>query len=161
MFFLFKHKDSQGLRKQNRAQDKIAQNIVHKCIGMQVKASKYLQNKSEMLPLEAKRYFVIVFCFISFCSCIRVIIKSLYAHPNTSVAIVSIRFPTQNSHNYLQPTISKREFKKIQKFKVYLDSLCKSKSGKRIYDSLTANSPGLIDSLSMVENLYQSQSLNK
>jgi len=161
MFFLFKHKYSQGLRKQNRDQDKIAENIVYRCIGTQVKASKYLQNRSEMLPAKAKRWSVIVFCFISLCSCIYVIIKSLYANPNTSLAIVSIRVPTQNSRNYIQPTISKKEFEKIQKFKGYLDSLTKSKSGKRIYDNLTANSPGLIDSLSIVENLYQSQSLNK
>jgi hypothetical protein len=161
MFFLFKHRDSRDLRKQNYDQDKIAQNIVYRCIGMQVIASKYLQNKSEMLPVKAKRWFVLAFCFISFCSCIYLIIKSIYAPPNTSLAIVAIRVPTQSTHHFIQPSISGKEFEKIQKFKAYLDSLAKSKSGKRIYDSLTANSLGLIDSLSIVENLYQSQSLNK
>ncbi|MCW3106875.1 MAG: hypothetical protein JWQ09_1381, partial [Segetibacter sp.] len=104
---------------------------------------------------------VIAFCFISFCSCINVIIESVCTHSDTSLAIVAVRVATQNAHNYMQLSISKKEFEKIKKFKSYLDSLTKSKSGKRIHDSITANRPGLIDSLSIVENLYQSQSSNK
>jgi hypothetical protein len=161
MFFLSKHKNSHGRHKQNTQQDKIAQNIVYRCMGIQVKASKFLQNKFERLPTKAKKLVVIAFCFISVCSCIYLIIECVWTHSNTSLAIVAIRVPTKNAHNYIQPSNSKEEFEKIQKFKSYLDSLVKSKSGKRILDSITANRPGLIDSLSIVENLYHLQSLNK
>ena len=161
MFLLFKNKNNPGRHKQNSDQDKTAQNIVYRCIAMQFKAAKYLQNKCEMLSIKAKRWVVITFCFISFCSCIYVIVENVYTHLNTSLFIVGIRVPTPNAYTYIRPSTSKKEFEKIQKFKGYLDSLVKSKSGKRVYDSIAANSPGLIDSLSILENLYQTQSLNK
>jgi hypothetical protein len=58
-------------------------------------------------------------------------------------------------------SISKEEFQRIENFKSYLDSLAKTNAGKRIFDSIIANRPGLIDSLSIVENLYQTQTTNK
>jgi hypothetical protein len=161
MFFLNKHKNNQKHHKQNNQQDKMAQNIVHTCIRMQEKASKFLQAKSELLPIKAKRFAVIVLCLISFGSCISVIIKSFDSHHYNSHVITAIRVPTQNVQNYKQPSISEEEFGKIQKFKSYIDSLGRIKSGKRVFDSIMAKRPGLMDSLSVVENLYQLQSSNK
>jgi hypothetical protein len=161
MFFLFKGKNSQQHQRQNSQQDKIAQKIVDRCLGLQLKASSFLQNKSEMLTTKAKRMAVLSFCVLSFCSCIYIIVKSLRSHRYTSLAIAPIRVPTQNVHNQIQASISKQEFEKILKFKSYLDSLSNSKSGKRILDSINANRPGLMDSLLIVENLYQLQSPNK
>ena len=161
MFFLFKRKNRQEHQPQNSQQDKIAQNIVNRCLGLQFKACKFLQNKFEMLTTKAKRWIVLSFCVLSFCSCIYVIVKSFRPYPYNSFAIVPIRVSTQNVHNDIQPSISKQEVEKIQKFKCYLDSLSISKSGKRTLDSINANRPGLIDSLSIVENLYQLQSPNK
>ena len=161
MFFLFKHKNNQRHHKQNEQQDKLAQNIAFTCIKLQSKASKFLQDKSEMLPLKAKRCVVIVFCLISFGSCIYAITKGFNSHFDKSLPIAWIEVPTQIENINWKPAISREESEKIKKFKSYLDSLVKSKSGKRIHDSITANRPGLMDSLSIIQNLYQSQSLNK
>ena len=161
MFFLIKRKDSLEHQPQNSQHDKIAQKIVNRCLGLQFKASTFLQNRSEMLSTKLKKLLVIAFCVFSICSCIYIVIKSLRPQPYTSLAIKPIRVPTQHLQKNLRPSISKHEFEKIQKFKGYLDSLYTSKSGKRIFDSINANRPGLIDSLSIVENLYQLQSPNK
>jgi len=161
MFSLFKRKNNQQHQRQTSQQHKIAQKIVNRCLGLQFKASTFLQKKFEMLTTKAKRLIVVAFCVLSFCSCIYLIVKSFRPHHYTALAIVPIRVLTPNVHDGIQPYISKQEVEKIQKFKSYLDSLSNSKSGKRILDSINANRPGLIDSLSIVENLYQLQSPNK
>jgi hypothetical protein len=160
MFFLLKRKSNQK-DKQNTQHNETAQSIVYRCLRRQVQASQFLQKKSEMLTVKAKRLVVIAFCFMSFCSCLYIIIESVCAHPDTSLAISTIRAPTQNVHINMVSSISKEEFQRIENFKSYLDSLAKTNAGKRILDSIIANRPGLIDSLSIVENLYQTQTTNK
>jgi hypothetical protein len=160
MFFLLKRKSSER-HKQNTQHNEMTQSIVHRCLSMQVQASQFLQNRFEMLPTKAKRLVVIAFCFISFCSCAYIIIESLCTCPGTSLSISAIRPPTEILHNNTPPSISKEEFQRIQKFKSYLESLPRTNAGKRILDSIIANRRGLIDSLSIVEKLYQTQTTNK
>jgi hypothetical protein len=161
MFSLFTHKNNQRHHKQNGQENKLAENIVYRCIKVQIKTSKFLQKKSEMLPLKVKRLIVIVFCLISFGSCIYVLTNSFYRHPEKLLSIARIEVSRQTESINQKPSLSKEEFEKIQKFRSYLDSLIQSKPGKRIHDSIIAHRPGLIDSLSIVENLYQSQLLNR
>lgn len=56
--------------------------------------------------------------------------------------------------------ITKEEFKKIEHFKKYTDSLAGSPAGKEIYDSILISRPGLIDSIILLENIYHSQIKN-
>jgi hypothetical protein len=142
-------------------QDDLAENIAYKCIKAQLMASKFLQKKFETLPSFSKRLVVIIFCLTSFGGFIYVITYSFDKHPHKSISIESIEIPTEIPKFNRRPSISKEELEKIQKFKGYLDSLVNSKPGKRIHDSIIANRPRLLDSLSIVEHLYQSQSLNK
>jgi hypothetical protein len=139
-------------------QDSLAGNIAYRCIKAQLKASKFLQKKFETVPSFTKRLVVIIYCLTSFGSFIYVARYSFDKRPNKSIAIESIEVPTEIPHNNRRPSISKEEFEKIQKFKGYLDSLVNSKPGKRLHDSIIANRSGLLDSLSIVEHLYQSQS---
>lgn len=53
--------------------------------------------------------------------------------------------------------ITKEEYKKIEHFRDYIDSLAVSPSGKKLYDSILISHPGLIDSIVLLENIYQSQ----
>jgi hypothetical protein len=77
------------------------------------------------------------------------------------LTISNKRAPRQNVHKNIKFSIGKEEFQRIENFKIYLDSLVESKAGKRIYDSVIAHRPGLIDSLSILENVYQSQTSEK
>ena len=54
--------------------------------------------------------------------------------------------------------ISKEEYEHIQSFKIYMDSLRISSKGKVLFDSIMQARPQLMDSIQLVENVYQSQS---
>lgn len=51
--------------------------------------------------------------------------------------------------------ISEAEYSRIKKFRVYMDSLARSPSGKVLYDSITRHRPGLMDSVQVIERYYQ------
>lgn len=53
--------------------------------------------------------------------------------------------------------VAKEEYEKIQRFRQYMDSLERSPSGKKLYNSILINRPGLLDSIILIENIYQSQ----
>lgn len=51
--------------------------------------------------------------------------------------------------------VSEAEYRRIKRFRVYMDSLARSPSGKTLYDSINSHRPGLMDSLQLIENYYQ------
>ncbi|MDR6845567.1 hypothetical protein [Flavobacterium granuli] len=56
--------------------------------------------------------------------------------------------------------ISQKEFERIARFRMYLDSLGRSPIGKRAFDSIIGLRPGLMDSLVFIENYYKSNCKN-
>lgn len=54
-----------------------------------------------------------------------------------------------------QTVLSRAEFENITHFSSYLESLKESKEGKKIYDSILYNRPGILDSLVGIENYYK------
>ncbi|MAC66388.1 MAG: hypothetical protein CMC02_16755 [Flavobacteriaceae bacterium] len=53
------------------------------------------------------------------------------------------------------PSVSKQDYRRIQKSRLYMDSLARSPTGKKIYDSIIATRPGLMDSVRYIEKEYQ------
>jgi hypothetical protein len=51
--------------------------------------------------------------------------------------------------------VSETEYSRIKKFRMHMDSLARSPSGKILYDSITSHRPGLMDSVRFIENYYQ------
>ena len=49
---------------------------------------------------------------------------------------------------------------KITSFRKYMDSLGRSPTGKKMHDSIVLNRPGLLDSLTIIENYYYSHLKN-
>lgn len=56
--------------------------------------------------------------------------------------------------------VSKAEYLKVSRFREYMDSLARNPSGKNIHDSILLARPGLMDSLVLIENYYQSNYKN-
>lgn len=52
------------------------------------------------------------------------------------------------------------ELNNFIQFRTYIDSLARSPTGKKVFDSLTDKRPGLLDSLARIENFYQSNFKN-
>lgn len=162
MLFINKHKSDGKQNGLDTRQHRIAESIVRRCQAIQYKASKFLQAKFESLAIGSKRLTVIAFCITGFSLSVYLIIKSFSKQVDKPISITALRVPKQVVQSELPVgVITKDEFEKIRKFRLYLDSLVKSKQGKRLYDSIISYRPGLIDSLTIVENLYQLQSPNK
>jgi len=51
--------------------------------------------------------------------------------------------------------VSEAEYRRIKRFRIYMDSLARSPSGKILYDSISSHRPGLMDSLQLIEQLYR------
>jgi hypothetical protein len=56
--------------------------------------------------------------------------------------------------------VSRAEYLKVTRFRDYMDSLARNASGKGIHDSILLARPGLMDSLTLIENYYQSKYKN-
>lgn len=50
-----------------------------------------------------------------------------------------------------------KEYQQILKFQKYLDSLQLSPTGRKTYDSIAEHRPGLLDSISILENMYHTK----
>lgn len=166
MLVLSKNKSRQNQDRHDSKQQQIAERIISRCQAIQYKASKFLQAKFERLAARSKRLTVIAFCIVGFSLSIYLIIRSFSKQAYKPISITAIRLPKQAVANRQQPhhhvnEITREEFKKIRTFRLYLDNLDHSQQGKRIRDSIILYRPGLIDSLTIVESMYQLQSPNK
>jgi len=83
-----------------------------------------------------------------------------------AIVFKSIQAPkhiTSTGEEHTKPVmiVSEREFKQIEAFKNYIDSLRKTASGNIIADSILLLRPGLMDSIEQLELLYHYQKQNK
>lgn len=72
-----------------------------------------------------------------------------------SMAITPIQKPkyaTGKEESYKATEVPEAEYRRIKKFRKYMDSLAQNPSGKILYDSLISRRPGLMDSLRWIEN---------
>lgn len=51
--------------------------------------------------------------------------------------------------------VTETEYWRIHNFRIHMDSLARSPSGKASYDSITYSRPGLMDSVQTIDNYYQ------
>lgn len=142
-------------------QEKLVQQIVYTCIRTQDRLANAMQKESEHLSATGKKLALIMFCFIGVCSSIYLITVNIFYKNNSSdLLIISIPLPKhvfENDENRNHVIISETEFKKIENFKKYMDSLSKSISGDKIKDSILKFRPLLMDSVMQLEKLYQLQ----
>ncbi|MEP6750745.1 MAG: hypothetical protein ABJB86_23625 [Bacteroidota bacterium] len=140
----------------NAAQQKIADSIVRKTIGMQEGWAAFMGRTTERIPFRFRKIIILFFFSISGAYSLYLLIFGITAKNKMDIKIDKIDFPKpiNNIQNSL-PAISDNEFKKIEAFKFYMDSLNKTTEGKTIADSILNNRPGLMDSISQLETIYR------
>lgn len=78
-------------------------------------------------------------------------------------AITSIQRPitaTPEGKNKPAFVLTKKEYQKINRFRLYMDSLKRNPEGKMEYNKIILHRPGLMDSLGFIETYYRSQIKN-
>lgn len=142
-------------------QDKIASNIVDSILQRQKECAIWLQLKSEHLSKNAKFTVLIVFIGLAGGYSTYLVAISLLSEKdrlfNSSELYNSIHIPKSLPKGSKAAFINEEESHRIHNFKQYLDSLHNTKD-KHLLDSIISARPGLLDSILIIENNYESQS---
>lgn len=102
-----------------------------------------------------------VFIILAGGVCIYSVSRSLSHTTSSTIEIIPISKPADAFEKSFGSTrkpssIAKNDFKKIIGFRMFLDSLARTPTGRRTYDSIARYRPGLMDSLAFIENYYKS-----
>ncbi len=165
MLSLFRKNKKQKAVVENTAQDRIAKNIVGKLLHLQQDWAAFMQRHTERLSVKWKVIILFLFCLYSGWLSILFIADSLSNNNAVSIHLVQFKTPQHigkswGEKNRAITIVSERENEKIRDFRNYMDSLARTPSGKKIYDDILIYRPGIMDSLILIENIYQSQ-INK
>jgi hypothetical protein len=165
MKFAFKRNSENSPAETDGSRGRLLQKFDEANLRLQYKCAHWLERKTA--HLSRKSWIVILFCFIVFtggCS-IYLIVNSLSGTVVSAITVNQISKPTntvsfEEAPMQLNATISKTEFEKMVRFRRYIDSLGRSPTGKKRHDSILQYRPGLLDSISIVEQYYHSQFKN-
>lgn len=162
MFSLFKYKEKQKHAFESDARDRIAKNIVVKCIGAQQRWAAYMQRYTERLPGKWKVIVLSFFCLSAGGFNLLIITRSLLENDAISFPVTHFKAGLYLAKSGDKKTkavaiVTKEEYEKIQHFRHYMDSLSKNPANKKRYDNILIDRPGLMDSLILIENIYQLQ----
>lgn len=102
---------------------------------------------------------LILFVLITGTYSIYLAVSAFTGKKGNSIAITPIKKPkhaTETGEANAGPAVvSEAEYNRIKRFRLYMDSLARSPSGKHLYDSINHHRPGLMDSVRFIENYYQ------
>lgn len=162
MLSLFRKKKTKSAVKENVAQERLANNIVSTCIRLQQRWANFMQRYTERLSHNGKLIALSLFCLIAGSLSVYLIANSIMSRKASSFTVTPLKKHPYTNKSGDENTkaleiVSKAEYEKVQRFRHYMDSLARSPSGKKLYDSILINRPGVMDSILFLENIYQSQ----
>jgi hypothetical protein len=128
---------------------------------MQHKCADWLERKTS--HFSRLNWIIILFCFTigTGAYSIYLIFNSITGDAIKNISVTPITKPTnavpfEQKTMKVNPVISTTKFENIILFRRHMDSLGRSPTGKKTYDSIVRFRPGLLDSLQLVEHYYQS-----
>lgn len=162
MLSLFTKRKTQTPVKENPAQERLASNIVSACIRLQQKWADFMQRHAERLSRKGKLIVLSLFCLTAGSLSIYLIASSVTSRRASSFTIIPLKkrpYTVKSGDEITKALVivSKAEYEKIQRFRSYMDSLARSPSGKQLHDSILIHRPSLMDSIFIIEKIYQSQ----
>lgn len=116
-------------------------------------------DKANLISGKGKIILLIVFCLLAGSISFYTANKSFSGKHEISFSPSSLKKPKHihSRSEKMRTTISQDEYLRIHDFKLYLDSISNTPSGRRIFDSIITARPGLIDSILIIEHIYMSQ----
>ena len=144
------------------AQEKVTNGIVSAWLRYHIKWAYLMQRYANRLSRNGKLITLFLFCLIgaSLSLCLMfgsVMYQTTSLFTITHYKSTSVAGKNGDEHTKAYVIITKNEFAKVQRFRSYMDSLARSPSGKKVFDSIVNKRPGLTDSVLLIENMYQSQ----
>jgi hypothetical protein len=144
-------------------QPAIIRNVTDKVITVQHKIADRLNERAATWQPERIKVALILFCLLFGITSLTIMVKAIWTvKPDNSVVIKHVKIPVYIGHTQDEVAIpdhfiSKKEYNRLEQFRIYMDSLDGSTNGIKIKDSILSQRPKLLDSLAMVEQLYNKQ----
>jgi hypothetical protein len=116
--------------------------------------AELLAKQSERASLKTKKIILFSFILSMGCLCLGLLINSFQKKDHNSVVFTE---PIETTVMILPPTepiLTKEEYERLLHFRRSLDSLRRTKEGRKIYDQLLLERPGLLDSLNLILSFY-------
>lgn len=162
MLSLFRKKKTPGSRKENAAQERLANSIVSACLRFQQKWADFMLRHTERFSRNGKLIILSLFCLTAASFSIYLIASSVMNRKASSFTVIHLKKPPYavnagDENTKALVIISEDEYKKIHRFSYYMDSLARSPSGKQLYESILSQRPGLMDSIRIIEELYKAK----
>ncbi len=158
MFGIFKKRKKSGHSLLYPIRSKIGQLIE----GKQRRWAEYLGEKANGWSRKKLKLALLAFCLIQG-GASTYILLGVFSTPSFKNNVEQISIPAHViQRDTLYPDqqeviISKREYQRFKGFREYMDSLQHDPQGRNMYDSILHSRPGLLDSLSLLESIYQQQ----
>lgn len=162
MAFLFRKRKKTEAVEQDKNQDTILKQIVNACLRLQNGWAQWMGRRTQRLSRKTLFLLLLAFIVLAGGYSIYLIGKSFSGNQANSISITSIKKPehvVQTGESASRPDMieSKTDYQRIIRFRAYMDSLARSPAGKAAYDGIILNRPGLLDSIRLIEEIYQSQ----
>lgn len=165
MFSLFIKKKLKDTGTTNAAQETAANRIVTVCIHLLQRWADFMQRFIERLSRNGKLIILSLFCLTAGSLSLYLIVSSVISRKASSFNVIHLKIPSYvdksgDENAKAVVTITKTEFEKIQRFRIYMDSLTRSPAGRKAHDSILDQRPHLMDSIFFLVSIYQLQSKN-
>lgn len=154
MFGLFRNRKKQRAPRRYAAIEKIRRLVESR----QRRLADYLARKADRCPRTWLYLWYFLFCAGFATACLHSLWKGFQSGEDKAV-VTPIKIPghVQQPGQQVHPGFSHEQYRLIRAFSEYMDSLGRSASGKKLYDSLVIRRPGLMDSVERYKNIYEQQ----
>lgn len=127
--------------------------------------AKWMEHRTESLNHNQWLLVLALFVLLSGGYSSYLISASVLSKERIVFSITSIQKPkalieSLNAKNRPAFVLTEKEYQKIKRFRLYMDSLKRNPEGKVEYNKIILHRPGLMDSLDFIENYYRSQIKN-
>lgn len=164
MLFRFKRTSRKDPTRADCFKGNLLQKLAYANLRLQYKCAHWLERKTAHLSRKSWIVILISFTLLTSGYCIYMIVDSFSQTSTSAIPITPITKPTNAMQKGRQMVESKlslsKEYERIIHFRRYIDSLGRSPTGRKLQDSILQCRPGLLDSLTIVENQYHSQFKN-
>lgn len=162
MAFLFRKKNKTKTDGVEEVHDRILKQMVNACLRLQTNWALWMSQRTKHLSRTTLRLLLLAFIALAGGYSIYLIGQSFSGNQANAISITPIKKPghvLQAGDAASQPNmiVSKTDYQGIIRFRGYMDSLTRSPAGKAAYDSIILSRPGLLDSIRILEKIYQSQ----
>ncbi|MET6998669.1 hypothetical protein [Chitinophaga defluvii] len=121
--------------------------------------AQWMLRRTRSIPPNRMRIILILFVVSVGSYCAWLTYGGITGKSVSFFSITPIKKPAHatgmDSSQIMIPHLSDAEYKRIGRFRLYMDSLARSPTGKRIYDSIIHHRPGLMDSIGYIEKYYR------